>query len=268
MTSTELATTDHLGPAMRALPTEKMRAFVVALVETGGSGADAAALAGYKHANRQTLRSAASSLLRDERVQAAIHEESIKQLRADGPMALGVLRSIAKDKGVAPRDRIRAATEILSRGGFHATTEQHIQVDLTSMTDEELRRSALKIATDLGFDDAHKARLLGNKAFGLEKPVDVEFQEVIVDPPSDIAPPRAPQGRPIKNPDDAEKRAYERVYKALTPEQRAERKAQTRARQSAEGKAKLAAARAARGEAEPAPPEDPLDEEIRRLVGG
>lgn len=198
-----------------------MRSFVVALVQTGRSATDAAEIAGYSASNRNVLQSRGSQLAHDARVQAAILEECQKLIRADGPMALTVLRTIAKDTTAPPRDRLKAATEILNRGGFHAVTQHNVTV--THQTEKEKDREILALATELGLDDAAKAKLLGKPVT-----VDAEFTE-IVDPPTDVAPPRGPAGAKITNAERSpEERAAERARYRETPEERQARQEHTR----------------------------------------
>jgi phage terminase small subunit len=269
MTSTELATIEEdrsLGPAMRELTTDKQRLFVRHLVATGCKPIDAAEAAGYSNKTRQHLSTTAYELTHDPRVQKAIHEESLKVLRATGPMALKVLCDIAADKNAADRDRIKAATELLNRGGFHSVNESLIKVDVTDQTEAEKDRRINELLAKLGLDQATKQTMLS--ALGGKPAIDAEFK--VVDPETPIAPPRAPRGRPIKNPEDVEKRALERAAYKRSPEQSAAHKEKVNAERRERSKRILANARADRGEPAPPPEEaaDGLDEEIRRLIMG
>lgn len=230
-----------LGPAMSALSPQR-RAFVTAIVTTGCSATDAAAAAGYSATTRAGLNSTGYALSHDPRIQAAILEESQKLIRTSGPMAINVLVKIAKDPTAANRDRIKAATEILDRGGFHAVSQHNVTV--THQTEAEKDRELLALAQELGLDEKAQQKLLG-------KVIEAEFVE-ITDPPSDIAPKVGPQGRKITNPDRTpEERARDRQRKRETPEERAARRAKSRAEQSAHSKAEYAAAAALRGETPP-----------------
>lgn len=232
-----------MGPAMQALPSKMMRDFVVALVTTGCSATDAAAAAGYSASSRAILSARGHDLISDIRIQAAILEQSQRLIRASGPMALAVIINIAKDESAAPRDRLKAATEILNRGGMHAVSESHLTVSV--QTEAEKNREIEALAAELGLDDNAKARLLGRPI------IEAEFTE-IKDPPSDIAPKVGPQGRKITNPErTAEDRARDRLHKRETPEEKEARREQTRAEQRAKAKAEYAAAAALRGEPEP-----------------
>jgi phage terminase small subunit len=213
-----------LGPAMLALPNDRQRAFVVALVQLGCDATHAAAVAGYalEKSNGHAWR-----LAHDPKIQAALLEECKKVIRSDAPMALTVLRTVAKDPTAPHRDRLRAATEILNRSGLNAVSETNITV--THKSEAEQDREILALASELGLDDKAKSKLLG-------RPVVTEAQFEIIDEPTDIAPPRAPSGAKISNPErSAEERAADRMRKKAqrneTPEERDTRLARVREEQ-------------------------------------
>src|SRR5690242_4679744 len=92
----------ELGPAMRALPSNRWRAFVECLLlEPPGHGAatHAARRAGFGHARTSPLNMAkiASRLMRDERIIDAIREESRKLLRAGAPDAAKALLNLVRN---------------------------------------------------------------------------------------------------------------------------------------------------------------------------
>jgi hypothetical protein len=108
----------QLGPAMKALPNDKWRAFVRALVtDTKGYGAitRAARAAGFGKANTRpsSLSKQAYDLSRDERIIAAIAEESRKVIRVGHPEAVAALFSIVRDP--AHRDHARAVAMVIDR---------------------------------------------------------------------------------------------------------------------------------------------------------
>jgi hypothetical protein len=153
----------QLGPAMQRLPSNMMRSFVIALVTTGCSPARAAELAGYSPRIASNGQSAASmkawQLLHDDRVQAALLEEGHKAIRGSGVAAISILEAIMRKTDEAARDRIAAAKELLARGGFAAITESHVTV--THRDEHEIDAELLALASELGMDDAAKARLIG-----------------------------------------------------------------------------------------------------------
>ena len=169
MTRTDLPTvrTDDLadyGPAMRALPNDRMRGFVSALVQGVPSGS-AAKLAGYRKRHTNPGR-----LTQDPRVQAALLEESMKVLRTDGVLCIRYLREIAGDQTQKAADRLKAIEMTLSRSGFASTTQHNVTV--TQKSDGQLKQELLAMADELGLDAAAKQKLIGGPV------VDAEFVEV------------------------------------------------------------------------------------------
>jgi hypothetical protein len=113
------------GPAMRALPTDRHRAFVRAMyqVKPGhGAAVRAAKLAGFGTlgSSPQSMATIASRLTHDERVQEAFAEHDQLFIRASAPRAIRSLLSLienpkAKDhaRGIAMvLDRVHPAEQI------------------------------------------------------------------------------------------------------------------------------------------------------------
>jgi hypothetical protein len=108
----------QLGPAMKALPNDKCRAFVRALVtDTKGYGAitRAARAAGFGKENTKpsSLSKQAHDLSRDERIIAAVAEESRKVIRVGHPKAVAALFSMVRDP--QHRDHARAVAMVIDR---------------------------------------------------------------------------------------------------------------------------------------------------------
>jgi hypothetical protein len=106
------------GPAMRALPTDRHRAFVRALytVRPGwGARVKAAKVAGFGTAtsSAQSMATIASRLSHDERVLAAIAEEDQKYIRSSAPRAMGALSRLIEDP--KHKDHARALGMVLDR---------------------------------------------------------------------------------------------------------------------------------------------------------
>lgn len=160
----------QLGPAMSALRSERMRRFVCALVQTGCNATAAAKAAGYAPNNHESLKAIAYKLAHDPRVQAAVHEEGQKIIRIHGPMAIGVLVTVAKDKAMPGRDRVKAAEALLNRGGFHTVSEQHVQV--TDLSETQLDAKLKSLCRELGLDEAAQRKLLDGKT------IDAVFTDV------------------------------------------------------------------------------------------
>jgi phage terminase small subunit len=120
----------QLGPAMRALPNDQQRAFVeFYLIGRAGYGAatHAARRAGYgKPASKPSiLATIASRLMRDERIVAAIAEESRKIIRAGAPEAVTALLNMIRNP--EHKDHSRAVGMVLDRVD-PITSHQHIEV--------------------------------------------------------------------------------------------------------------------------------------------
>jgi phage terminase small subunit len=165
------------GPAVAALP-ERMQRFVLALVQTGCSRAEAARLAGYA-GNANTLKSKGYALSHDPRVQAALHEESLKLMRDTAPMAIGVLKEVAQDRTIDPKARIKAAAELLSRSGLGAMTEHKVTVE-RQLDQQALIAEIANLARSLDLDPV---KLLGHVRVAdlpppFVEPIEAEFTEV------------------------------------------------------------------------------------------
>jgi phage terminase small subunit len=108
----------QLGPAMQALPNNRWRAFIeFYLLEPPGRGAptNAARRAGFGHARTTPLNMAriSSRLMHDDRIIAAIAEESRKMLRAGAPEAVKALLSLVRD--AEHKDHARGIAMVLAR---------------------------------------------------------------------------------------------------------------------------------------------------------
>jgi hypothetical protein len=117
-----------IGPAMAALPNDRMRGFVHALIQTGCNNSRAALLAGYQ-GNSDVLKATGWKLAHDERIQAALEEEARKLIRSTSVMAINVVVDIAKDTKLDAKDRLRAAVELLNRSGLQARNESHVVIE-------------------------------------------------------------------------------------------------------------------------------------------
>jgi hypothetical protein len=153
--STDLVTTTaepdaSLGPAM-ALLTPLQQAWVQATIQYGANATEAASLAGYA-GSRETLKARGWQLSRDAKVLAAVHEEAVKLLRSKGPMAIGVLSDLAVDPLTPPRDRIKAAGELLNRAGLAGQSEHKIIVEKREPTSEERVANIVSMCAKLGLD--------------------------------------------------------------------------------------------------------------------
>lgn len=162
------------GPKMRQL-NERQQLFVLALVEQGARNHTAAAkMAGYGANSQDALRVQAYRLAHDEKILAALKEETEKRLQASIALAANVLVEIAEDP--THKDRLKAATALLNRGGLHETLEHKMTHDVSQDAKTLLSRFSV-LAGTLGVDPV---ALLGRQGLALPPPeaVDVEFEVV------------------------------------------------------------------------------------------
>lgn len=121
----------EFGPAMKALPSDRHRAFCLALyqVKPGyGANVKAAKLAGFgtSTTSAKSWSALASLYANDERVQAALFEEDQKRLRASAPRAIRALQGLVEDP--THKDHARGIGMVLDRVHPVETTH-HIDVD-------------------------------------------------------------------------------------------------------------------------------------------
>jgi hypothetical protein len=175
-----------LGPAMRALPTDRMRAFVVAMHENALRGENARYVAyrdaGYGGPNQtqKSITTSANQLAHDERVQRAFVEEGLRRLGSMVPIAAGTIAEIIMSPKSTATERMRAAGMILNRVGMPETTEHKVTTK-REFSDAEKLESALRIARVLGMDPRV---LLGN--YGIPLPARLEAPAEIVIEAEDI----------------------------------------------------------------------------------
>jgi hypothetical protein len=137
----------QLGPAMQALPNQKWRAFVYHLTtQKSGHGAltRAARAAGFgKNSTPTNLAKLAWSLSHDERVIAAVAEESRKVIRVGHPEAVAAVLNLVRNP--KHRDHMRAVDAVLSRAdpieshSRHNIEVVHRTIDPDREALEELR---------------------------------------------------------------------------------------------------------------------------------
>lgn len=164
-----------LGKAMQAL-LPRQRKFVTSLLTMGQYNLTrAAAEAGYTGAP-ESLRVTGYRLAHDERVLAAIHEESLRRVRSGTAVATAVVMEIMTS-AMKNSDRLKAAEMVMNRGGLPAISEHRVSVEHTTDEIGKIERITL-LAQQLGIDPR---TLLGDQAPALPAPqeaVDVEFTEV------------------------------------------------------------------------------------------
>jgi hypothetical protein len=204
---------DEYGPAMQAL-TEKQRGFVIGKVHHGLNDRAAATAAGYSMATRSFVYVA-----HHPAVQAAIEEESRKLMRSEGPKSIRTLVEIRDSKEAKAADRIKAATELLNRGGLHARTEHTLSVE-HHMTEAEKDKRILALAAELGLPPEMAQKMLIAPA-EFEKNSKGVY-EVAKPEPEPVSPERAVA---------REKDRRFRARQKMTPEERDAELAESRERQ-------------------------------------
>jgi hypothetical protein len=164
-----------LGPAMQAL-SEKRQAFVRALVtDTKGHGAitRAARAAGFGRPNTkaQTLSKQAWALSRDERIIAAVAEESRKVLRVAHPEIINALLSVVRDKD--NKDRVRAITAALDRLD-PVQTKHNIEVMHRHVDGDQEALEEYRAARELGATEDKLRSLFGGNSLAKLQRLDAE----------------------------------------------------------------------------------------------
>lgn len=220
---------DGCGPAMLAL-SPAQRAFVYARVHFGCTNTDAARRAGYSDSPGGGAKVTAYRLAHSEAVIAAMVEESRKVLVGQGPQSIKTLVDIRDDKAEDAKDRLKAAIELLNRGGLQAVSEHHVSVEHHHMTDAQKDQRILALAKELGLPDAEARKLLVSPEV-----IDAEFEEVPAAQTQEQAE-RAERYR--QNNENGQRRQRQ----AMTPEQRAELSQFKREQRREAAKAKYRAA--------------------------
>jgi len=162
----------ELGPAMKALPNAKWRAFVeFYLLEKPGYGAQTAAArrAGFGHARTTPANMAriALRLIRDERMIAAIGEESRKIVRGGAPEAAKALLELVRDP--KHRDHARGIAMVLAR--TDPEIQRHdLQVTHKIIDEDQESLEELKALRHLGTSREKLLELFGGNGLArLEK---------------------------------------------------------------------------------------------------
>jgi hypothetical protein len=114
------------GPAMKALPSDRHRSFVMNLYELPpgwGCNAKAARIAGFgtSTSSAASMATIGWRLAHDEKVLAAIAEQDKLRIRASAPRAISALQRVVEDPD--HKDHIRAVGMVLDR--THAVTTHH-----------------------------------------------------------------------------------------------------------------------------------------------
>lgn len=181
-----------LGPAMQAC-TVGERAFVYGKVHLGLTNPDAGKLAGYSDRSPHALEVQTSRLAHSERVQAAILEEGQKLMRTEGARSIKVLVQIRDDPAAENKDRIKCATELLNRSGFHAVTETHSH-QYSHMSEGEKDARILALCAELGLSPDEAQKMLISPS-DMQKNAEGVYELAPADPATDAAVEEAPAPR-------------------------------------------------------------------------
>ena len=153
------------GPAMKALPRDQWRAFVLALflVKPGhGTHTAAARMAGFGKADGtstpETMAVIAHRIVSDDRVQLAIQEEAKKRLRGASPAAISALLQLIADP--THKDHARGIAMVLDRATPVETTH-NVQVTHTHITQDESDVAELRAMKQLGASREKLIELFG-----------------------------------------------------------------------------------------------------------
>lgn len=125
------------GPAMRVL-TDQQREFVLYYAEGRRSATEAARKAGFAAPKQYSWH-----LLRNDRVVAAIREETQKFLVRSSPLGARALIEIASKED--HKDRLKASRELLAHAGLAPATEQKITVEHTVLSAEAVRQEIRRL---------------------------------------------------------------------------------------------------------------------------
>jgi hypothetical protein len=140
-----------LGPAMRALPSDRWRAAAVArfMVQPGRGGGNTAAcrIAGFGSTTPGSMKVVAYNVFHDPRMIAALHELGEQFLRGGVPDAIAVVHEIMGDK--RHKDRLKAAQVIINYA-HPVQTAHHVTVE--HVDDRRMVDFALKLAAEMGVE--------------------------------------------------------------------------------------------------------------------
>ena len=167
------------GPAMRALPNHRWRAFVeFYLLENPGRGAqtNAARRAGFGNARTSPLNMAhiAWRLMRDERMQAAIAEEARKVLRGCAPEAAKALIELVRNP--EHKDHARGIQMVLARTDPEITRhDMNIVHKVVNEDDESL--AELRALRELGTAKEKLIELFGGNGLARLEKLEAEDSE-------------------------------------------------------------------------------------------
>lgn len=159
-----------MGEAM-LLCTSGERAFVVALVISGGQDQSLAAFQAGHGTTKEIAAQSATQMMRRPRVLAAIREEADRRLRSGALLASSALYEIIAD--TKHKDRFKASVEVLNRAGMLVETHHRITVDNDTRSVDQIKKEV-----ELLLARVFKGQPL---PAALTAPLEGQFSEVLSD---------------------------------------------------------------------------------------
>lgn len=177
---------EQFGPKMRALPTDRQRAFVYCLVNNGGRATRAAAQAGYSTGGEyNAIGTAASRLMQQPDILDALEECTWRKLNGLAIAAVSGLEALIKNPQA--KGHAKAVEMVLERTGFVAEKRLKIEDDRDE-DGSKLAEKLLALCTKLQIDPAQLLGPLAKKLTAEKEAVVAEVEEHIV--PTTPIPPK------------------------------------------------------------------------------
>lgn len=161
------------GPAMKAIKPQ-WRRFIHIYLANGGRNATRAYLEAGFGGDAIAAKTNASRILHDERMQAALREETKKMMVGNAPLAQSVVEQILDNPTASAKDKLTAAKMIWDRTGFIAATEHQVKQTVT-LNAEQLHAELALFAKELGLD---MKQVLGPNFQQPMALIEADFEEV------------------------------------------------------------------------------------------
>lgn len=137
---------------MRRLPNDRMRRFVIAMLESPTSNYTACAYrAGYTGGD-EVMRQTGCRLAHDERILAAIQEEARGRMASGAIYAVSRLLELIADPKVSAANQLRGIEMLLNRVGLHAKIETTQNINHNILTDDSMIKRIAALAGQLGLN--------------------------------------------------------------------------------------------------------------------
>lgn len=149
------------GPAMEGL-SPRQRAYVLEFLLAGGRDRTGCARrAGYggPETTKNAMYVASHRLANDEKIIAAITEETTRRMYGNVALALKNVEDVLKADDASNKDKLAAAKMVFDRGGIHARTEHVVTVE--NVTTEAQIKRVVALARAAGKDPQQVLALIG-----------------------------------------------------------------------------------------------------------